>query len=112
MNVVMVGPFGLSPKTTMVVRALPMGQALVRRGHFVFMLLPPWSNPDDAGATSHEGGVEVVNLTLPPRIPVLFQLWLTLTLLRKALALHPDVIHCFKPKADAGLVAWCVWPLP
>lgn len=107
----MVGPFGLSPKQTMARRALPLAQALTRRGHSVVMLLPPWSNPDAAGTSSNENGVEVVNLSLPLRLPVLFHLLLTLALLRRALALRPAAIHCFKPKAYAGLVAWCVWQL-
>ncbi|MEP7200211.1 MAG: glycosyltransferase family 4 protein [Chloroflexota bacterium] len=111
MRIVFVGPFGLSPKRTMAARALPLAQALTRRGHTVVMLLPPWSNPVAAGTSSDECGVRVVNLPLPPRIPVLFHFWLTLALLHRALALQPDVIHCFKPKAYAGLVAWCIWQL-
>ncbi len=111
MNVVMIGPFGLAPKQTMRMRALPLARALVRRGHRVTMLLPPWSNPQDAGTTLMDDGVQIINLKLPPRIPVLFQLLLTFALLRRALALRPDVIHCFKPKAYAGGVAWCVWQL-
>ncbi len=111
MKVVMVGPFGLSPKRTMAVRALPMAQALARRGHALVMLLPPWSNPSDSGKVSDAGGVQIINVALPPRIPMLFQSMLSARLLRQALAFQPDVIHCFKPKAYAGLVAWCVWQL-
>ena len=48
MNVVMVGPFGLWPRTTMGARALPMAKALAARGHAVTILLPPWQNPEEA----------------------------------------------------------------
>lgn len=109
MRIVMVGPFGLAPKQTMAARALPMARALVRRGHVVTILLPPWSNPAASGLCFADAGVEVVNLPLPPSIPVIFQLALTLGLLRHLLALRPDVVHCFKPKAYSGLVAWCLW---
>ena len=111
MHIVMVGPFGLGPKQTMRSRALPMAEALTRRGLQVTILLPPWSNPQDAGSTLQHGAVRIINLKLPQRIPVLFQASLGLSLLRHALALKPDVIHCFKPKAYSGAVAWCVWQL-
>ena len=49
MNIVMIGPFGLQPKATLSVRALPMAKALVARGHSVTLLVPPWDHPADAG---------------------------------------------------------------
>jgi glycosyltransferase involved in cell wall biosynthesis len=109
MRIVMVGPFGLAPKQTMAGRALPMARALVRHGHVVTILLPPWSNPDASGLRFADAGVAVVNLTLPPHIPVAFHVAVTLGLLRHLLTLRPDVVHCFKPKAYSGLVAWCLW---
>ena len=101
----MVGPFGLRPKATMRSRALPLGQALVRRGHTVHLLLPPWSAPEDAGRAWDEGGVRVEHVWLPPRLPGLYQAMLTARLYRRALALGPDVIHYFKPKAYPAFVA-------
>ena len=101
MHIVMVGPFGLGPKQTMRSRALPMAEALTRRGLQVTLLLPPWSNPQDAGSTLQHGAVRIINLKLPHLIPVLFQASLGLSLLRHALALKPDVIHCFKPRRGA-----------
>ena len=49
MRIVMIGPFGMRPRSTMSVRALPLAKALVERGHGVTLLLPPWQNPEDAG---------------------------------------------------------------
>jgi glycosyltransferase involved in cell wall biosynthesis len=109
MNIVMVGPFGLRPKGTMAVRALPLACALVARGAHVRMVLPPWNCPEDSGKSSSAGGVEISNISLPPRIPGLAHILITWRLLRAAFAGKPDVIHCFKPKAYAGLVAWAVW---
>ena len=109
MNIVMIGPFGLQPKATLSVRALPMAKALVTRGHSVTLLVPPWDHPADAGREWEEDGVQVVNLPLPPRLPLLFHVLLTLRLVRRALALHPDVIHFFKPKAYAGLAHFVLW---
>jgi len=109
MNIVMIGPFGLRPKGTLSVRALPMAKALVTRGHSVTLLIPPWDYPPDAGREWEEGGVRVVNVSLPSRLPLLFHIQLTFRLLRRALALRPDVIHCFKPKAYAGLAHFLLW---
>ena len=111
MNIVMIGPFGLRPKGTMSVRALPMAQALAARGHRVEMLLPPWNWPQDSGREWETDGVRVVNIALPPPIPLLRYLIITGRLVRRALKANPDVIHCFKPKAYAGLAAMVIWAL-
>jgi len=111
MRIVMIGPFGLRPKGTMIVRALPMAKALVTRGHSVTMLLPPWANPTDSGRVEDIGGVRVENIALPPGVPLLVHLQTTLRLVKRALTLKPDVIHCFKPKAYAGLAAGWLWQL-
>jgi hypothetical protein len=107
----MIGPFGLRPKGTMSVRALPMAKALVARGHRVEMLLPPWSWPSDSGREWEEEGVRVVNITLPSPIPLLRHLIITGRLVRRALETNPDVVHCVKPKAYAGLAAMALWAL-
>jgi len=104
--VVMIGPFGLKPRGTMSVRALPMAKALAARGHAVTVLLPPWQNSDDAGRCWEEDGVAVENIHLPPRLPGLFHLLTALRLARRALALKPNVVHLFKPKAYSGLAHW------
>jgi glycosyltransferase involved in cell wall biosynthesis len=109
MNVVMIGPFGLQPKGTVSARALPMAKALVARGHGVTLLIPPWDHPADAGREWEEDGVRVVNLPLPLRLPLFFHLALALRLVRLALALRPDVVHCFKPKAYSGLAHFILW---
>jgi len=111
MRIVMIGPFGLKPKRTMAVRALPMAKALAARGHTLTMLLPPWSNPEDGGHVYEHGGVRVENIVLPPGLPLLFHYLTTRRLVKRALALKPDVVHCFKPKAYAGLAAYWLWQL-
>ena len=111
MRVVMIGPFGLKPKSTMGVRALPLAKALATRGHNVTLLLPPWSWPQHSGQTWTEDGVSIENITLPPNIPLLRHLLIAWRLVRRALALRPDVIHFFKPKAYAGMAAWIFWQL-
>jgi len=112
MQIVMVGPFGLRPKGTMSARALPLAKALVGRGHRVTVLLPPWQNPEDDGRCWEENGVAVENIALPPRTPGLFHLLTALRLVRRALALRPDVVHLFKPKAYSGLTHWLLARLP
>jgi len=111
MRIAMIGPFGLRPKGTMSVRALPMARALVTRGHAVRMVLPPWDYPQDAGCKMQDAGVEVENIALPAGVPGLFHLNTTRRLVQRALEFEPDVIHCFKPKAYAGLAAWWLWQM-
>jgi glycosyltransferase involved in cell wall biosynthesis len=111
MRIAMIGPFGLRPKGTMAARALPLAQALAARGHAVTLILPPWNWPEDAGRTWEEGGVLIQNVALPPRLPLAGHALLTARLVRRALAWQPDVIHCFKPKAYAGLAAWTIYGL-
>jgi glycosyltransferase involved in cell wall biosynthesis len=105
MRIVMIGPFGLKPKGTMGVRALPMAKALVARGHQVDIIVPPWSYLQDSGREWEEDRVSIRNVTLPPRFPLIRHVIITWRLVWRALALRPDVIHCFKPKGYAGLVA-------
>lgn len=112
MRVVMVGPFGLKPRGTMSMRALPMAKALAARGHAVTLLLPPWQNPEESGRSWEEDGVVIENIPLPPRIPALFHALTALRLARRAIALRPDVVHCFKPKAYSGLTHWLLARLP
>lgn len=111
MNIVFIGPFGLQPKGTVSVRALPLAKALVQRGHTVTLLVPPWDDPQRAGQSWTENGVQVVNVALPPGVPLLFHLMLTRTLVAQTLALKPDVVHFFKPKAYAGLAHIVMWQL-
>jgi len=112
MRVVMLGPFGLRPRATMAARALPLARSLVARGHDLTVLLPPWQNPEDSGRCWMESGVAVENIHLPVRLPFLFHLLTSLRLARRALALRPDVIHFFKPKAYSGLTHWLLACLP
>ena len=109
MRIVMIGLFGLRPKGTMSARALPLAKALVARGHQVDIIMPPWSYPQDSGREWEEDGVNIRNITLPPRFPLISHLIVTWRLVRQALALRPDVVHCFKPKGYAGLVAMAIW---
>ncbi|MBI4496760.1 MAG: glycosyltransferase family 4 protein [Chloroflexi bacterium] len=105
MRLVFVGTFGLHPKSTMRLRALPLARALARRGHTVTVLLPPWDAPADAGRSMIDSGVQVVNLPLPPRVPLLWYGLLTAHLFLAARALQPQVVHAFKPKGFSGAVA-------
>ncbi|MFN8596919.1 MAG: glycosyltransferase family 4 protein [Anaerolineae bacterium] len=111
MRIAMIGPFGLQPKGTLSVRALPMARALVQRGHAVRLMVPPWDHPVDAGRKWQDAGVEIENIELPAPMPGLFHINTTRALVKRTLDFKPDVIHCFKPKAYAGLSAWGLWQM-
>jgi len=109
MRIALIGPFGLGPKGTMRMRALPMARALTAQGHEVEMFLAPWSKPEDSGREEERGGVKIHNITLPPSIPLLGHLIITWRLLSCALNSKPHIVHCFKPKGYSGLVAMAIW---
>jgi glycosyltransferase involved in cell wall biosynthesis len=110
MNVVMLGPFGLHPKGTMRARALPAARALAARGHRVTLVMPPWHTPDEAGrkwtdrAREPGAGLEYVSLA-GIRLPLVGHAIVARRMAARALALEPDVVHAFKPKAYSGLAA-------
>ena len=85
MHIAFIGPFGLRPKGTMSVRALPLARALVARGHAVRVILPPWDFPEDAGRRLHDAGVEVENIELPAGVPGWFHAGTTRRLAQRAL---------------------------
>jgi glycosyltransferase involved in cell wall biosynthesis len=105
LKIVMLAPFGIRPKGTLLARMLPLAQALVRRGHSVWIVAPPVQNPQDAGTRVVLDGVTVIHTRLPRAAGIAGapeQAWL---LLRAALAERPDVLHLFKPKGYGGLAA-------
>lgn len=105
MRIVMIAPFGIRPKGTLLARMLPLAQALGRRGHQPAIVAPPVQNPEDAGTRVIYETVPVSH-TRAPRLPgpagVAEQ---SLRLLRLALGERPDLIHLFKPKGYGGLAA-------
>ena len=106
MRLVFLGPFGLAPKGTMRARALPLARALARLGHEVTVIMPPWQRPEEAGRAWEDAvpGLRLVNVSLGGlRLPGLGHLIVAARMARLALALDPDVVHAFKPKAYSHL---------
>jgi glycosyltransferase involved in cell wall biosynthesis len=111
MKVVMVGPFGLSPRGTMSRRALPLARELAARGHGVKLVLPPWDCPQESGRRWEESGVAVCNISLPPAAPVLGHAGILARLMTEVRRSRPDVVHFFKPKGYAGMAQAILWHL-
>lgn len=94
-------------------RALPMARALVERGHRVTILMPPWHTPAEAGRAWNDDtvpagvpGVQLEYISLAGlQLPFLGHAIVALRMARRAMALRPDVVHAFKPKAYSGLAA-------
>ena len=102
MNIVMLGPFAFTPKGTVSVRAFFAARALVKRGHRVTILMPPYDNLADSGREWTQDGVRLVNMNIcrvAPTTPITVAWHMT----RRALSLKPDVIHVFKPIGYSGL---------
>ena len=102
MNIVMIGPFAFTPKGTVSARAFFAARALVKRGHRVTILMPPYDNLADSGRQWSRDGVQLVN-ALIRRVTPATPLTVSLAMARRALALKPDVIHVFKPIGYSGL---------
>jgi glycosyltransferase involved in cell wall biosynthesis len=111
MRIALVAPFGLRAKGTARARALPLGKALVRRGHTVALFVPPYDNPTDSGQRWTDDGVEIINVTLPRPAAgsQAWHLWLAWRLLAVVRTWRPDVVHTFKPKGPSGLVGSALW---
>jgi glycosyltransferase involved in cell wall biosynthesis len=125
MRIALVAPFGLRAKGTARARALPLGKALVRRGHEVSLFVPPYDSPQDSGLCWQDDGVEVVNIALPGQSPLakpdhpaqpgtagqgsLWHLRLAWELFRAVRAGSPAIVHVFKPKGPSGLVGLAFW---
>ncbi len=106
MRIAYVGTFGFHPNKTMRSRALGLARPLVQQGHTVRLFMPPWQTPHEADKTWTEDGVEIRYTLLRGGL-----MGITRNLIREVMAWQPDVIHTFKPKAYAGLLAWWVWYL-
>jgi glycosyltransferase involved in cell wall biosynthesis len=104
MRIAMVGPFGLHPNKTMASRALGLARPLIQQGHTVTLFMPPWQTPEEADKQWQMDGVGLRYVPLRGGV-----LGITRRLLQEVLAWQPDVVHCFKPKAYSGLVAWWLW---
>ena len=102
MNIVMIGPHAFRPKGTVRARALFIAQALVKRGHRVTILMPPYDNPAESGRTWEQDGVRLENMLLS-RDDAWHRFIVPLRMARRALALKPDVVHVFKPIGYSGL---------
>lgn len=111
MRIAMLGPFGLNPKGTMRARALPLGRELARRGHQVCLIMPPWHTPHEPPRIWVEDGLTLRYVALSPPVAGLRHVAITWRMVRAALAWRPDIVHCFKPKAYAGLAGWVLWKL-
>jgi glycosyltransferase involved in cell wall biosynthesis len=108
MRIAFIGPFGMEPKGTMQVRALPLAKALARRGHQVALILPPVHTPSAAGTSWQEDEVRVENVPVS-HWPLLGYGITSWRLAGRSLAWRPEVIHCFKPKGYSGIAHWLLW---
>jgi len=110
-NLVFLAPFAFAPKATVSARMLPMATALVRRGHRVAILIPPYDHPADSGIAWVREGVRLENARLPARplpaaLPGFLQVSLAWQLARRARQLRPDALHVFKPVGPGALALW------
>ena len=66
--------------------------------------MPPWQTPEEADKSWKVDGVALRYIPLGRGT-----LGTARRLIREVLAWQPNVVHCFKPKAYSGLVAWWLW---
>jgi glycosyltransferase involved in cell wall biosynthesis len=104
LSIVYVAPFGLSQKSTVWARILPLARRMSARGHTTALLVPPWDSPADAGKTSVEQGVRVEQMALQGGALAVVR-----RMVHRVTALSPQIVHIVKPRAHAGLVQWWLW---
>ncbi len=86
---------------------LPMATALVRRGHAVTILIPPYDNPTDTNRTWTHEGVTIENMSVADRADSTRGLIdLSQQLALRAKALQPEIVHVFKPIGVSALAQW------
>ena len=105
MKIVFATLFGMKPKGTAGVRALPIAQVLAALGHDVTMVLPPWTNPQDSGNIYTDNGVKIVNVAVGKKMTTCSAAIITIRMLSAVFSFHPQIVHCFKPKGFSGFVA-------
>jgi len=93
-------PFGLKPKATVAVRALPMAAALVQRGHAVALFVPPWDDSRASGQRQERDGVPVVQVSTAGGHPATLA-----RMVKEVLHFRPDVVHFFRPKGYPTAIA-------
>ena len=83
---------------------LPMATALVRRGHTLTILIPPYDNPGDTGKIWVHEGVKLENAAVSgQQSAIRTQLSLARQLAQRTRVLKPDLIHIFKPIGPSAL---------
>lgn len=104
LNVLFVAPFGLRHKTTVWARTLPLARELVAQGMRCTIVVPPWDSPEDGGVRRNHDGVEVVQVNVEGSLPAIAgRIWREIEMRR------PDIVHCIKPRAYAGIAQWMLW---
>jgi glycosyltransferase involved in cell wall biosynthesis len=102
MNIVVIGPHAFRPKATVRARALHVAKTLVKNGHSVTILMPPYDNVADSGRAWEQDGVHLENMVLSHN-DAWHQLIVPLRMARRTLQIDPDVIHLFKPIGYSGM---------
>lgn len=111
MRISLLAPFARQPKGTTRVRVMPLARALVRRGHEVSAIIPPYDYPQDSAATWEDYGVHVQNLSVGERHSNVSLALLGHSMARAARRTAPDIIHIFKPKGVTGVAQLALWTL-
>ena len=108
MNIVMLAPFGIHPKGTVLSRMLPLGYALAGRGHNINILLP---QDEEISITTPVCGGSLRLLSVPTGSQryAIDDLGVSYEMMQKASSFEPDIMHVFKPKGYGGLAGMLKW---
>jgi glycosyltransferase involved in cell wall biosynthesis len=100
----MVAPFAMYPKGTVSVRILPTAKTLVKHGHEVIIVIPPYDNPSHSGVEYEVDGVKIFNVVFKD-LKLIKYVLTPLRIVGKIFKLKPNIVYVFKPKGYSGVVA-------
>lgn len=101
MRLAFISPFGFTPKATLSHRILPIAKALIKKGHEINIVIPPYTNPEDSGTIRDEGGVRMLNITLPGKL--FYSIRTGLRMAYEVKRFNPEKVYIFKPKGYSAL---------
>ncbi len=99
-----VAPFGMSQKTTVWARILPLAAELAAMKHVVSILVPPWDSPQESDTVLQYQRVGIHRVDIRGGlVPIVSRMMWEIQ------KFGPDILHFAKPRAYSGICQWLAY---